>query len=231
MAESTITGDDWVFNLDDDEPKKPELGTRQDALPWLTEPKVWAQYQNPDVYELDNLIRNWIETCSKNAVWAKSYKKRRYTMGMVCEQIYGRKWDPKIDAKHSHIFAKILAYYSSKIQKEAYISGKKTTSTIYTIAPSRLKKPPYSLRLRLEWLAEKGEVPTAWNMKLPEDDLKKGHARNPKTDRNMERRREEARAKYYARYNGHNADKGRRQVDGRIPDERMHNEDDGAGGA
>lgn len=205
--EEFFTTDNWSFDLDGDKPEKIEVATDNQALPWLTDPKAWEQYQNNRVYEVDSAVRNWIKICSENKEWKRSYRKRRYTMGMVIEQIYGRKWDYKKDAKHSHIFAKVLAYYSSKIQKEAYISGKKVTRTVYTIAPSRLKKPPYSLRLRLEWLAERGEVPDAYNMKLPKDDLGKGHARNPKTDANMARRRKEARDRYNARYNRHDPDK------------------------
>lgn len=61
--------------------------------------------------------------------------------------------------------------------------------------------PPYSLKLRLEWLGEKGDIPTWSNMAVPKDDLEPGHARNYKTEKNMERRREQARARYNERYN------------------------------
>jgi len=197
---SYITGDDWTFDLSG-APEKPEPAVDPYAMPWVTDYRAWEQYQNPVVYEVDCLIRGWVEACSRNAEWARSYKKRRYTMGMVMEQAFGRKWDHKEDSKRVHVIKKVLSYYSSRIQKEAYIGGKHVRKTVYTVAPSRLKKPPYSLRLRLEWLAEKGEVPTPRNMRLPEDDLEIGHARNPRTDANMERRREQAREKYNKRYN------------------------------
>ena len=198
--EFSITGDDWEFNLGN-VPVKPEPVIDPKVMPWITDHRAWEQYQNNDVYEVDCLIRGWVEACSKNSEWARSYKKRRYTMGMVIEQVYGRKWDASVDSKKTSIFKKVLSYYSSRIQKETYIKGKKVRKTVYTISPGRLKKPPYSLRLRLEWLAERGEIPSVWNMKLPEDDLTPGHARNPKTDANMARRRRKAQDIYNARYN------------------------------
>ena len=193
--------DDWVFDLEGEKPQKPELAYDDKLVPLLSNPKVWEQFQNPVVYEIDCLIRKWIELCSHNVKWARAAKYRKYTIGMVVEQIYGRKWDQSKDGSRTYLYSRIIAYYSSRIQKEAYIAGKRVKKTVYTISPARLSKPPYSLRLRLEWLAERGEVPNAWNMKLPEDDLKKGHARNPKTDANMERRRREAKDKYNERYN------------------------------
>ena len=137
---------------------------------------------------------------SKNSTWKQSKNRRRYTMSMVFEQIYGRKYDRYQDCRITNQFAKVLAYYSSKIQKSGSIMNKNYSKTIYTISPKRIKKPPYSLKLRVEWLAEQGLIPNGNNMQLPKDDLKPGHARNPRTDENMRKRREEARRIYEERY-------------------------------
>ena len=205
MPDFTTTPDGgWPFQFGGKapEPKLPE-GSNE-LLPYLASADRWEQYNNPVVYEIDSLVRQWIETMSKSKAWSRTTSMRRYTMSMVFEQIYGRKYDCSKDAKIVKPLTTILAYYSTKIQKSGSINNKVYTKTIYTISPSRLRKPPYSLKLRLEWLEERGELPTWRGMALPKEDLKPGHARNPKTEANMERRREAGRARYNERYKDRN---------------------------
>ena len=190
----------WSFQFGGKAPE-PELPEgSQETLPYLASADRWEQYNNETVYTLDSLVRQWIATMAKSKAWCNSAKKRRYTMSMVFEQIYGRKYDSTKDAKIVKPLTSILAYYSTRVQKSGSINGKTYTKTIYTISQRRLGKPPYSLKLRLEWLSERGELPTWRGMALPKDDLKPGHARNPKTEANMERRREAGKARYNERY-------------------------------
>jgi hypothetical protein len=119
------------------------------------------------------------------------------------EQLYGRKASQKNkgDITRLRRLTKVLAYYSTKIQKAGMIRGKNYTKTVYTLSLKLYKKrPPYSLRLRLQWLTDQGIMPTWHNMQLPKDDLKPGHARNPKTDENMRIRRERAKQRYNEKY-------------------------------
>lgn len=201
MQGFTTTSDGgWTFQFGGKAPE-PELPEgSEEKLPYLASAERWEQYNNEVIYSIDSLVRQWIEVMGKSKAWRNSAKMRRYTMAMVFEQIYGRKYDPYTDAKIVRPFTSILAYYSTRVQKSGYINGKTYTKTIYTISPKRLEKPPYSLKLRLEWLSERGELPTWRGMALPKDDLKPGHARNPKTEANMERRREAGRARYNERY-------------------------------
>lgn len=193
---------DWRFDLSA-EPEKPKLAD-PNLSHWLGDAERWKQYTNERVYEADCLVRQWIAEMSTNVKWRTSAKLRRYTMAMVFEQLYGRPYDHSRDAKMQAVLPKVLAYYSTKVQKSASINGKFTSKTVYTISPGRLKKPPYSLRLRVEWLAERGEVPGPHNMCLPKDKLKPGHARNPRTNANMERRSREAKDRYNERYRDRN---------------------------
>ena len=191
------SSDDWVFDLSGT-PAKPTLANDGELVSLLGENDRWMQYNNELVYQLDCLVRDWIAVNSKHAKWVQNYRKRRYTMSMIYEQIFGKPYDN--DMKVAMNLSKILAYYSSKIQKGAWLQGKMRSKTVYTISPRRLKKPPYSLRLRLEWFAEQGIIPTYTNMCLPKDSLKPGHARNKKTDANMKARSERAKARYNERY-------------------------------
>jgi hypothetical protein len=150
-------------------------------------------------------LRKWFEKNIETEQWKKDKRGyyRRYTCGLMFEQLYGRKADAKSheDLTRMRRLVKVLSYYSSKIQKEGSIRGKKYTKTIYTLSPKRYKTvPPYNLKLRLKWLSDRGELPCWQNMKLPKDNLKIGHARNKKTDENMRRRRERAREEYNRRY-------------------------------
>lgn len=195
---TTTTPDgEWRFDFEDPKPPKIE---NVELLPYLGEPDRWEQYTDAMTYEMDSMIREWIATMCKVPSWKRSYRNRRYTMSMVIEQVYGRPYDQAKDQKRVMRLSRILAYYSTRVQNGGSINGKSYAKTIYTISPNRLNKPPYSLKLRLEWLAERGEVPTHRNMALPKDDLKPGHARNPRTEKNMEKRREQARQRYRDRY-------------------------------
>ena len=216
MAGFTTTDDGgWVFSFDD-KPEIPDLPVH-DPLEqqgpmtpgYLEGAGKWENYSDTVVYELESLLRKWLEVKVDTEEWKKDKRGyyRRFTCGMVYECLYGHPANPrsKEDQTKLRRLPKLLAYYSSRIQKEGAIRGKKLTKKIYTISPRLYKRrPPYNLRLRIEWLAERGELPTWHNMRLPKDDLKAGQARNPKTNENMRLRRERARQAYNDRYNGRN---------------------------
>ena len=203
MADSTTTSK-VLFTLGEELPSFDIPAENEELLPYLADPKRWEQYQNESLYKMDKLIRKWIEINSKSSKWMSSYKYRRYTLSMVVEQAFGEKYDAKRHGRYVNQIARLLAYYSSKVQKGGSINGRSLSKTIYTISPKRGKGAPFSLKLRLEWLSERGELPTWRNMRLPKDDLKPGHARNPKTDENMRLRRERAKARYNERYKDRN---------------------------
>lgn len=190
MDSSTIPK--FEFNLTGhDDP--PALPNHIEMAPWITEAKAWKQYTNETVYKVDKLMRDWLRLMCKDGKWYRNYRLRRYTFSQMFEILFGEPYDQK---KHSSIvipMTRIMAYYSSKIQ-EGYWDrekGRMRSKTYYTIAGQRLKKPAYSLRLRLEEYSEQGIIPDKFNMALPKDDLKKGQARRTETKRTMEKRREQ----------------------------------------
>lgn len=195
-------GEDWVFNFE--EPmKKPELPSEPNmATNYLAGPGKWDNYSDKVTYECDSLLRQFFATKEGDPQWEQTHPKwRRFTTGMMFEVLFGRKYDPKTDYQYGFRLSKVMAYYSTRATKEGSIRGKRYKKTIYTLSLKRYRKLlPYSLKLRVEWLAEHGELPTYQNMRLPKDNLKPGHARNPKTDENMEKRREQARERYRERY-------------------------------
>lgn len=199
-----FTTDDWSFRLDGAEkmPEEDKPRCMIEMLPYVSSPEKWEQYCDEFVYEADKAVRAWIEKMMDNPSWKQpNPRNRRYTAGMIFEQAFGRKWTDS-DNKYGTRWSKILQYYSSKIQKEASINGKKYTKNVYTISVSRFKRvAPFSLKLRLEWMANRGILPNNSNMRLPRDTLKPGHARNKRTDANMERRRQQARDRFNERYN------------------------------
>lgn len=197
MTDFPTSSDGWVFDLGGKQ-EKPKLDNDGELVSLLGEPDRWQQYENELVYELDSLVRQWIETNSKHAKWKSHYLCRRYTMKMVYEQIYNKPYDN--DMKVAAWLPRILKYYSTRVQRGGSIYGKSYNKSIYTISPKRVKKPPFSLKLRLEWFSEQGIIPTYTNMRLPKEDLQPGHARNPKTEANMQARRERAKARYQERY-------------------------------
>lgn len=212
MAGFTTTDDGgWEFSFDS-KPEIPDLPAHDPheqqgpVLPgYLDGPGKWENYSDDIVYELESLLRRWLGVKSATEQWKRDKRGywRRFTCAMVFEQLYGRRADMDSHGDRTRLrrLPRLLAYYSSKVQKAGSVRGKKVTKTIYTLSMKLYRsRPPYNLKLRLEWLAERGELPCWQNMGLPKDDLKPGHARNPRTDENMRRRRERSRELYNERY-------------------------------
>jgi len=209
MAGFTTTNDGgWVFNFEDPvaKPSLPTEPTR--ATGYLEGAGKWENYSDKDLYEVESLLRQLFKQKESDPKWNLTIAKhRRFTAGMMFEVLYGRPYDRTHAGEYQKILrlARVMAYYSTRITKEGSINGKRYKKKIYYLSLKRYKKlPPYSLRLRLEWLEEQGKVPCWQNMKLPKDDLKAGHARNKRTEENMEKRRERGRQLYNERYKSRN---------------------------
>lgn len=202
-----FTTDDWSFRLDgsEDLPEEDKPAGMVEMIPYISTPDRWEQYTDKFVYEADKAIRAWIEKMMENRSWTVGPgRNRRYMLSMIYEQAFGKPWSDDCN-KYAMRLARIASYYSSKIQKGGSLNGRLRSKTIYTISPKRFRKnPPYSLKLRLEWFADQGILPDNRNMALPKDDLKPGHARNPRTDANMEKRRQQAKERYNERYRDRN---------------------------
>lgn len=200
MAGFTTTDDGWSFDLG--KPADLDLPENSDMLEKiLGTPERWANYSDDDLYMLEKLLRKWFAVCKESSRWMKTYKNRKYTMGMVVEHIFGRKWDNAIDGRYSKKLKLLLQYYSTSVKSCGTIAGKKTRHTVYVIGSKRIDKRPYSLRLRIEELAKEGILPDRYNMVIRKDDLcEVGKARNRNVQKRIEERRERARARYNARY-------------------------------
>lgn len=211
-----ITTEDggWSFSFED-KPEVTELPDISITDPntvnppnYLGKPEKWQNYTDLTLYEVECLLRKFFDRKMDDPLWTgRAAFYRRCTLGMIYEELYGNKLDPKDKEcqKRMRRLANLLAYYSTRIQKEGSVRGKKTNKKIYTLSLKRYQeKPPYSLRLRLEWLDSQGKLPCWQNMKLPKDDLKPGHARNPRTEANMEKRREDGKRRYNEKYNRKN---------------------------
>lgn len=207
----------WVFSFEDKPDIQTELPMISPSDPntveppnYLGKPDKWKNYTDMILYEAELLLRKFFELKQSDKNWTCSAAYyRRNTLGMIYVELYGEPVNnrDKLCQKRMRRLSNLLAYYSTRIQKEGSVRGKKTNKKIYTLSLKRYEKlPPYSLRLRIEWLAEQGKVPCWQNMKLPKDDLKPGHARNPKTDENMEKRRERAKERHNEKYNRHRKD-------------------------
>ena len=205
MQDSTTTNEYWEFNFE--EPKEPvKINDKPNmATGYLEGPGKWDNYSDDKLYEVECLVRAFLQDKLDNDYkWNHSMKLRKYTAPMMFEILYGRKCT-KEDIGLSMRLNKILGYYSTRIFKSGTtVRGKNIKNKkVYALSATRLKYPPYSLKLRLEWLTEKGELPCWQNMALPKD-LKPGHARNPKTEANMQARRKRCQEQWRERQNNAN---------------------------
>lgn len=189
---SAIRADDFDgFCLDDEcEPMVLDQMIPEWAQPMLTVPEAWDNYTDDLVYEADKRLRSWIE--KMRPTWTRRGLDRRYSFSELIEILGLSSQVSKLSrGGNRNKVARVFAYYSTKIQPVARVSGKKKKS-VYTISPARLKKPPYSLRLRMETM----ETEHPKRLMMPKDDLEPGHARNPRTEENMRRRSEEQRRRF-----------------------------------
>lgn len=161
-----------------------------EIVPYISSSDQWAAYNDSLQYNIEKDLRAFIEAKSKDPQWRGHHSKRKYRPSVLFSILYARPFDVKKDMAAMMRLTKLMAYYSSRINKNSYDSetgkqhcGKPT----YVLSASRVKKPPMNLKLRLEWYAEQGIMPTFRNMRLMKDDLTPGHARNPRTEENMRR--------------------------------------------
>lgn len=173
-------------------------------LPYISDPLAWKNYENRQLYDAEIELRKFIIQQREIPKWRNTVAPRRYTFKMLFEILFHREYDQHTDMKSMYMLKKLFAYYSTKITnsftdgnlKNGQKGYHKNTKAYHLSAKDPTDKRPYSLRLRIEWLAERGQVPTAANMKLCKDDLEPGHARSKKTEENIERRRKAARERY-----------------------------------
>lgn len=193
------------------------------AMPYLNTQEAWDNYSDDLVYEIDKRMREWLASMKNK--WTRKGTDRRYTFSTLLDILGIDITENKL--KNHNKVARIFAYYSTKIQKQTTINGIKRKN-VYTVSAARLKRQPYSLKLRIEQMTEEGD----WrSLRLPKDNLEVGHARNPRTEENIRRRSEAAKEKYHeykrnwksARQDGQANPSGHRSVH----DESVSDENDG----
>ena len=175
--------------------RKPLVGQ---AAAFLADPDIWKNYENDLLAEVETMLRDWMTEMSELSAWkTTNAKKRKYTFSMVFELVTGERYDQKKHANQIKTWTTLLRYYSSRVQKSGNINGRFYSKTVYMLSPARLKRPPYSIRLRIPWLIEHGHAIDKRTMENLNHDLcEPGHARNPRTEANMRQRSKEARQRY-----------------------------------
>lgn len=175
--------------------RKPLVGQ---AAAFLADPDVWKNYENDLLVEVETMLRDWMTEMCKLPSWrGTNAKRRKYTFSMIFELVTGERYDQKKHANQIKTWTTLLKYYSSRVQKSGNINGKFYSKTVYMLSPARLKRPPYSIRLRIPWLIEHGYAIDKRTMENMNHDLcEPGHARNPRTEANMRQRSKEARKRY-----------------------------------
>lgn len=180
-----------------------ELTGEEQYLQCFSDKKQWDNYANTFVYECDKFLRSYIGRHSEEWSRPGNKMKQRYTFAMAFKIMFGREYDMKKDAWCYNQLDRVLRYYSVTVAKGSTVwdgehqckkSMKK--ATVYTLSPGRLKKQPYSLRLRIEEMVTNGEMPNYRKLRVPKDNLPTGHSRNPKTEE-VKNSRRKARAQWW----------------------------------
>jgi len=167
------------------------------AVPYISDPKAWDQYCNKDLYDAEVRLRRWLTEMSQNGTFKNNRSSRTFRFNQVFCILYGRPYLQSVDGKFSTMLSRLFRYYCSATAKGYYdkVTQKQYSKTSFTFSIARLKRPPYSLKLRLEWLLEQGIMPSAANMKLPTD-IPLGTARYALTEAHRAEQREAGRQRY-----------------------------------
>ena len=170
------------------------------VTPYIADPEAWKQYSDDALYDAEKRLRSWLGEMALSPTFKSKRGARTFQFAQVFQILFGRAYNQKTDGRYSTPLSRLFRYYCSRTGKSVYDkeTGKQKSKTSYTFSAARVKRPPYSLRLRLEWLLEQGMIPTAENMKLPKD-IAIGKARNPYTEAHREEQREAGR-KHYNEY-------------------------------
>lgn len=186
----------WIFS--DLEPKKVhDFPDSIEPYMLLTTQEQWDNFSDMEAYDFEKRLREFLKYLSEHSKYHGRYN-RRFTFQMIYQRLYGK----EMEAPRSHqsnVLRQICIYYSSALLENTYI-GEKRCKKVYVLAYSRLKKRPWCIRLRLEWFVEHNEEITPGKLRCIKTDLQWGHARNARTERNMQARRERAKQAYKEKY-------------------------------
>lgn len=156
------------------------------------------QYSNEYLYQFEIALRKWLEIKCKDEAWCHNTRARQYTYGMIVEEIFGRPYDVKIDCGHV-VVSQMISHYCSRVTKYYYLpegNYKTKNTTCYHLSPKRYREvKPFGLRLQAELLMQQGIMPTDKNV-VRKKPLKKGCARNPRTQANIDKRSKKAKETY-----------------------------------
>lgn len=195
-----FSSDDWTFELDGGHARLKEEARLTERLrkeaKFIGSKSQWDNYTDERLYEMDKLMRDFLRCKLENAEWCRTHWNRRMTQAMLWEALKGEKWTKEASG-YTNALSKVATYYATRIQKEGYVLGKHRKRKVYTFGKKAvLNRRPLSLKLRLEEMAEAGELPTGRKMALVQETLTTGHARLKRVDDNMARRREAGRRAY-----------------------------------
>lgn len=234
---------EWEQPIPMEEPEHlPETSSTNWAIGFLiNNEEAWKNYHDELSYQFEKDVRNWIAyMVQAYPKWGRSAKLRKYKLSMLVKAIWNIDYSVKEHRKYQTRWIDIFRYYSSRITRTWYDpkTGKTRDRTCYCISPARLKRPPLNIKLRIEWMREQGIEPTYRNTDLIKDDLRRGHARNPKVEANCMKRSERGKKiweDYVAKVNREKYKHNREQreldagrVDGCVPDDVLPGENDRA---
>lgn len=132
-----------------------ESGSLCDSmLAGITDLKVWDNYTDDELYELDKAVRKWI----KQTDVKKIYKgKIRTTAQLVFLWIFGRQPDQYKDTRIIKKLNTLLRYYSQKEIHQTKLDHRNARN-VYEFGMNGGHKMAYSIRLRLEMHASGEKV-------------------------------------------------------------------------
>lgn len=118
----------------------------------LTDPEIWKNYTNDDLYQMDKQLRAWFKRMRYRQELKHGFKT---AVPLVFFHLFGRP-STKSDSATCRMLHTLLKYYCARYTGQSHIAGKKYNRVYHFNRFTAKNKRPYSLRLRVEEACEDG---------------------------------------------------------------------------
>ena len=145
-----MEGFDEFSNFEMDENLVNELRMDEDfGIPWqMTDFDVWNNYCDQRLYELDKLVREYLQSTSYYRS-VKKGKMMRTAVPLLFVHLFGRPPTNK-ESQICVILHTLMKYYCTKYTGSTFLNNKRFSRVYYFSRYACRYRKPYSIRLRLE---------------------------------------------------------------------------------
>ena len=114
------------------------------AVPFISDPEAWKQYDNEVLYDAEKRLRAWLTELFKTPGIMHSKHGKTFIFKQIFRILYGREYNQKTDGKYTTMLSRLFRYYCSSTATSYYDrEAQKTKSkTAFKFSAKRLHQNP-----------------------------------------------------------------------------------------